>query len=125
MAWVPFRAPGFDVVLVFWHSMLGFEGIAVPARYGALVPSLGPLGTALDVHVGEVLHFGGPRHVALLLLGLIIVWAMPNAMVLLDSKRRRRFLNARTAAGFVGAVLTASLVAMYARSEITFLYFQF
>ena len=125
LAWVPFRAADLAVTGAFWHAMLGFDGIAVPAAYGFVVEALGPFAALLDIHVGRVLAFEGFKQPLMLALGLAIVVGCPNAVSLLRPGPRRVFMASRAAAGGVGLVLASALLAMYMREEVTFLYFQF
>ena len=125
LAWVPFRAPDLEVTGAFYHAMLGFQGIAIPAAYGHVVELLGPIAPALDIHVGRVLAFAGFKHLTLLTLGLVIVVGCPNAVSLLRASARRKFMISRFAAAGVSLMFASALVAMYVREEVTFLYFRF
>jgi len=125
LAWVPFRAPDLGTTVAVWRAMLGFDGVAVPAAYGGLVAALGPVAQVFGIHAGQVLHFDGFRQLMHLALGLLIVLGCPNAVSLLRARPRRAFMSSRLAAAGAGAMATLTLVTMYVREEVTFLYFQF
>ncbi len=115
LAWVPFRAPGFQAALDFYAGLCGAHGIALPAFYAGLLPGLGRF-----VHVVPVLPWlGDARTLSLSLACLLLALAwfvVPEVFAL-----GRRGRSAALVAGF-GFCVQALL---FAPAAVPFLYFQF
>lgn len=125
IAWVPFRAPSFDVVLTFWRGMAGDGGLVLPLSYAGVIKAAGPLAELIGLRTGELAAFDGLRQVLGLSLGLAIVWGLPSAMRLMDADFRHRFLASPITGWLSGAAMAVALMGIYLRNETTFLYFQF
>lgn len=137
IAWVPFRATSWDSCMAIYHSMLGFNGVVLPAHYQALIPAA--ISGALDqrgVIFGALSVYGGGMQ--LLQLGglLCIVWFFPNTQQFMSTYQPCLYLTpmqpsrlqwhptlvAGVVAGAVGAYLM--LLAIQGKAG-EFIYFQF
>jgi D-alanyl-lipoteichoic acid acyltransferase DltB (MBOAT superfamily) len=123
--WVPFRAANIVDVQVFYENMLGLNGIVVPWRYGAFVDMLGGGADLLGIRVGDVNYFSGLRQVALSLIGLGIVFFVPNGVEIFAGSHRRRALRSRALPIGLGFGFVVALLAIFMTRNVTFLYFQF
>lgn len=123
--WVPFRAENLAVVGHFYSVMLGGDGIVVPWTYQSLVAAMGPWAQVFSIRVDDVVFFGGMRQVALLMVGLLIVFLGPNSMRLLERRGRHLALGSRWIPMGLGATGVLVMVAMWLQTNVTFLYFQF
>jgi D-alanyl-lipoteichoic acid acyltransferase DltB (MBOAT superfamily) len=118
MAWVPFRAASFGATLGFYRALAGGNGFALPGFMIHAAPWLGHVARAVPVlpFLGDGRSFSLAQGFLLLLLGWIIVLALPNTQEM--SARRR---SVALVAGF-GFSVQALFFAPY---TIPFLYFQF
>ncbi|MBS0642221.1 MAG: MBOAT family protein, partial [Proteobacteria bacterium] len=118
VAWVPFRAGGSGDTLTMLRGMAGLNGIALPRMIVAAVPPLSVVAHPVAVlpHLGDARTLSFPEVTACLLLGWLIVLALPNVHAL--TTRTRPWLLVPGFALTVQALFFAPHVA-------PFLYFQF
>jgi len=118
LAWVPFRASGYADAMAMLRGMLGLNGIVLPRMIVETFPSLsgwvGPVGIMPFLGDSRTLSF--PEVSACLLLGWVIVLALPNVQRM--TERSRPWALASGFALTIQALLFAPHVA-------PFLYFQF
>ena len=147
VAWVYFRAEGFDAANRILAGMVGLNGVQLPASYdgtfGSLAPTLEALGWAFRDSDG--FHFGGIQMVVWLAALFGISFLMPNTQewtgyIAPNAERgdaTEPSLFGRLAAALpqwrptlvhgsvLGAVLCWCLLAAFAQTPSEFLYFQF
>ena len=118
VAWVPFRAGGFSDALVMLKGMAGLNGIALPRMIIAAYPPLAAVAEPVSVmpSLGDARTLSFPEVSACLLLGWLIVLAMPNVHAM--TQRTRPWA---LASGFA-----LSVQALFFAPHVSpFLYFQF
>jgi alginate O-acetyltransferase complex protein AlgI len=118
VAWVPFRADGLAAAWRMLHGMAGLDGIALPAMVVGFAPALGRLAVPAPLlpHLAEGRTLSFPEVSACLLLGWVVVLALPNVQAMTERAR--------------GWALTAglafSLQALFFAPHVApFLYFRF
>jgi D-alanyl-lipoteichoic acid acyltransferase DltB (MBOAT superfamily) len=118
LAWLPFRAGSLPETLTILRGLFGCNGIAVPQMIVSVLPQLAAIAAPVAVmpSLGDGRTLSFPEVSACLLLGWIIVLAMPN-LHRMTEVRRHWALTASFALS-VQAVFFAPHVA-------PFLYFQF
>ncbi len=118
LAWVPFRAEGMHATGAMLRGMAGLNGIALPQMIIAWLPPLAAVARPVGVleHLGDARTLSFPAVSACLLLGWIIVLALPHVHAL--SERAQGWA---LTAGF--ALTVQALV--FAPSVTPFLYFRF
>ncbi len=132
VAWVPFRATSLEATLSIWKGMVGLNGIALPPSFAARLGGLGAdisftgVFPGLDLRLEEV--------AAWLLVGLFVVWVLPNTQEVMGMQPRPRSTVIRYPAwltwsptwrmGLVTGLLFAISVASFTQNS-PFLYFQF
>lgn len=89
IAWIFFRAESFSSAILLLKGCFGYGGISLPSKLGALVDSLGHLGSLLPAGItydGVFLNIPGLGSLGgiapfarLLALGLLIIWLAPNS----------------------------------------------
>ena len=137
IAWVFFRSSNIDTAVAILSGMAGLNGVALPLSLS------GPLANVLPLAFVERIEFtgvfagtevlttlGGRRLTIYVLLGLLVVWAMPNTQELFSNTEAkvlwgRRYYWQPTPAWAVwgGVLLACSIMSLQRVSE--FLYFQF
>lgn len=134
VAWVPFRADGFDTAMRMLSGMAGLNGLSLPASFESRYPVL----------AGHGVSFIGPSPLAALpiietsvwlLIGLTTVWALPNAQEWLSIYQPKRTASHTTLPGWVAwrpsrlvAIMTGTALAISILGitrDSPFLYFQF
>jgi D-alanyl-lipoteichoic acid acyltransferase DltB (MBOAT superfamily) len=118
VAWVPFRASGLDATWDVFRGMAGCNGFALPQMIVHAFPPLGAIATPVPLlrFLGDARTLSFPEVSACLLLGWVIVLAMPTVHEL--SERARGWA---LTAGFAFTVQ-----ALFFAPHVTpFLYFQF
>lgn len=137
IAWVPFRATSWDSSIMIYGSMLGLNGVILPAHYQSLVPAV--LGGWLDqagITFGALTVYGGGMQVLQLGVLLGIVWFLPNTQQLMSAYQPCLYLTPMKpsilqwrpsvlvgiASGAIGALLM--LLAIQGKAG-EFIYFQF
>jgi len=118
VAWVPFRASGFDATLDMLRGMAGINGIALPQMIVHALPPLAAIATPVPLlrYLGDARTLSFPEVTACLALGWTIVLAFPTVQEL--SERARSWV---ITAGFAFTVQ-----ALFFAPHVTpFLYFQF
>jgi D-alanyl-lipoteichoic acid acyltransferase DltB (MBOAT superfamily) len=147
VAWVFFRAEGFDAASRILAGMIGLNGVQLPASYyglfGPLAPTLDALGWVFRDSDG--FHFGGIGMVVFLAALFGVVFLLPNTQewtgyVAPNAERDHgpeSSLFGRLAAALprwrptlvhgslLGVVLCWCLLAAFAQTPSEFLYFQF
>jgi alginate O-acetyltransferase complex protein AlgI len=118
LAWVPFRASGFDAAMVFYRGLFGFNGIAIPSVYVKICPVLAKLGHAVPVlpYLGDARTLSLPQAVIFLTLGWFIALALPEL-----HSMQRVWRNVAMTASFAFSLQTL----VFAPYAVPFLYFQF
>jgi alginate O-acetyltransferase complex protein AlgI len=118
LAWVPFRAEGMHATGVMLRGMAGLNGIALPRMIIAWLPPLAAVAQPVGVleHLGDARTLSFPAVSACLLLGWVIVLALPHVHAL--SERAQGWA---LTAGF--ALTVQALV--FAPGVTPFLYFRF
>lgn len=77
IAWVAFRATTFAATLAMRRGMTGMNGVTLPAAIGAYLQ--GYAGNAIAAGgLTPITGLDAPHAVVWLILGLLIVWPMPN-----------------------------------------------
>jgi D-alanyl-lipoteichoic acid acyltransferase DltB (MBOAT superfamily) len=119
-----FRSESVEQAAAIWRGMFGFEGIGVPPSHRWIVDALGPVARLFDIHAAPI------SALTLTQLGfiagsLVIVFAFPNAMVLLDPVRRRPLMRSGWFAWWIGLLLVLSLFQVFVSEARQFAYFQF
>ncbi len=125
LTWVPFRAASLGDAFTVWSVMLGDRGIVLPVTYKFVVDFLGAAAAPLGIVTGSVAHFAGLEQIGMTLAGLLIVFALPNSMILYAPEKFRRMMRSRAVPVFLGAIAVAALAAVVLRVDAPFLYFQF
>jgi len=124
IAWVPFRAANLVDCGRFYRAMLGLDGVVVPSSYQRVVEQV--LGaTPPWMRVGDLYFFAGAQQIALVAIGLVIVFALPSSTILLQNRSARRAIRQPAFAAGLGAMFWVSLVVLFGQDSATFLYFQF
>lgn len=118
LAFVPFRAEGLQAAWAMTRGLLGLNGLALPAMFMTAFPALGAIATPVPLllFLGDARTLSLPDVLACLLLGWIIVLALPHAQAL--SERAQLWAVTASFALTVRALCFAPHVA-------PFLYFQF
>ncbi|MGE0222307.1 MAG: MBOAT family protein [Acetobacteraceae bacterium] len=118
LAWVPFRAADLPTAWHMTRSLAGLNGIALPQMIISAVPALGAIATPVPVlpFLGDARTLSFPEVTACLLLGWIIVLALPH-LHLWRPPARAWGLTA-------GFALTVQAL-FFAPNVAPFLYFQF
>ncbi len=118
LAWVPFRSPDFATAAGFYKSLAGLNGIAIPALFARMLPTLPGY-----IHVVPVLPYLGdartlslPLALAMLLTGWTIVLTLPNL---------QSFSTRRKSLATIGSFAFTMQALVLAPSAVPFLYFQF
>jgi alginate O-acetyltransferase complex protein AlgI len=80
VAWVPFRAASLASTMVMLRGMTGFNGITLPRMIVSAMPSLAAIAQPVSVmpSLGDARTLSFPEVTACLLLGWLIVLALPN-----------------------------------------------
>jgi hypothetical protein len=118
VAWVPFRANGLHSTLAMLRGMAGGNGLALPQMIVQAFPPLAAIATPVPLlrFLGDARTLSFPEVSACLLLGWVIVLALPTVHAL--SERARGWA---LTAGFAFTVQ-----ALFFAPHVTpFLYFQF
>jgi alginate O-acetyltransferase complex protein AlgI len=118
IAWVPFRAEGFQATIAMLRGMAGLNGIALPQMIVHAFPALAVFVTPVPLlpFLGDARTLSFPEVSACLLLGWIIVLALPSVHDLSDRARSWTLTG-----GFAFTVQ-----ALFFAPHVTpFLYFQF
>ncbi len=118
IAWVPFRATDWHATVTMLRGMAGFNGIALPQMIVHFMPLLAMVVTPVQLlpYLGDARTLSFPEVSACLLLGWIIVLALPSVHEL--SERARAWA---LTSGFAFTVQ-----ALFFAPHVTpFLYFQF
>jgi alginate O-acetyltransferase complex protein AlgI len=118
LAWVPFRAASFADALAIFRGMAGLNGIALPQMIVSALPTLGAVATPVPLlpSLGDARTLSFPEVSACLLLGWMIVLALPNVHSMSGHAR-----TAALTAGFAFSVQAA----FFAPHIAPFVYFQF
>jgi hypothetical protein len=118
VAWVPFRATGFDASVAMLRGMAGLNGLALPQMIVGAWPAIAAIAYPVPVllSLGAAHTLSLPEVSACLLLGWMIVLTLPNVHEL--SERARGWA---LTAGFAFTVQAL----FFAPSVAPFLYFQF
>ena len=118
MAWVPFRAEDLPTAWSVLRAMAGVNGVALPAMIVGAFPALAGWVTPVPVlaHLGDARTLSFPEVSACLLLGWVIVLALPNLHAMSE--------RARAWALTSGVAFTAQAL-FFAPRVAPFLYFQF
>ena len=144
IAWIFFRAQSFSSAILVLKGCFGYGGISLPSKLGALVDSLGYLGSLLPAGMsygGVFLNIPGLGSVGgiapfarLLAFGLLIVWLAPNTQQFFNfveqTGKRAKLFNwtiswqPKPMVGFIiGCVFCLAISKLDKVS--TFLYYQF
>jgi alginate O-acetyltransferase complex protein AlgI len=118
VAWVPFRANGWDATVTMLRGMAGCNGIALPQMIVRAFPPLAMVASPVPLlpYLGDARTLSFPEVTACLLLGWVIVLALPSVHEL--SERMRGWV---LTGGFAFTVQ-----ALFFAPHVTpFLYFQF
>jgi hypothetical protein len=118
VAWVPFRAPSLSGTVAILRGMAGFDGIALPRMIVSALPPLGAIVQPVSVmpSLGDARTLSFPEVTACLLLGWLIVLALPNVHRMTESAR----------CWSLTASFALSIQALFFAPQIApFLYFQF
>ena len=118
IAWVPFRATDWHATVTMLRGMTGYDGIALPQMIVHAVPLLAMVVTPVPLlpYLGDARTLSFPEVSACLLLGWVIVLALPSVHEL--SERARAWA---LTSGFAFTVQ-----ALFFAPHVTpFLYFQF
>ena len=80
LAWVPFRAASMQATCVVLRGMAGFDGVTLPRMIVSALPPLAALADPVSVmpFLGDARTLSFPEISACLLLGWLIVLALPN-----------------------------------------------
>lgn len=118
LAWVPFRAPDLQITMSYYRSLFGFEGLVLP-------PFFAPISSIIGITTSSNLpSFSGLRGILAVVIGLHIVWLLPNSLVILTSEWRR-LANSRTAGMICAGLIVTCTMLVYSRQATPFIYFQF
>ena len=118
VAWVPFRASGFDATLDMLRGMAGINGIALPQMIVHAFPPLAAIATPVPLlrYLGDARTLSFPEVTACLALGWTIVLAFPAV----------RELSERARSWVITAGFAFTVQALFFAPHVTpFLYFQF
>jgi D-alanyl-lipoteichoic acid acyltransferase DltB (MBOAT superfamily) len=118
VAWVPFRASSFGDTLAMLRGMSGLNGIALPRMIVSAFPPLAAIAQPVAVmpSLGDARTLSFPEISACLLIGWVIVLALPNVQTMTD--------RARSWSLTAGFALTMQAL-FFAPHVAPFLYFQF
>lgn len=118
LAWVPFRADGLPSAWSMLRAMLGLNGVALPQMLVHAMPMLAAVATPVPVlpYLGDARTLSFPEVTICLLLGWIIVLALPNVHAMTERTR-----GWALTAGFAFSVQAL----FFAPQVAPFLYFQF
>jgi alginate O-acetyltransferase complex protein AlgI len=118
VAWVPFRAASLSSTLAMLRGMAGLDGIALPRMIVSALPPLAAIAEPVSVmpSLGDARTLSFPEVTACLLLGWLIVLALPNVHRM--TERARHWTLTASFALSVQALFFAPQIA-------PFLYFQF
>ncbi|HWY96127.1 MAG TPA: MBOAT family protein [Steroidobacteraceae bacterium] len=133
VGWVFFRAEDFRTATNILRGMIGFNGIAMQNQSGGLWAALTHLIPQLSItSEGALDNIATPGRLeieALLLIGALVVWTMPNTQQIAErleavfSSSDVPFFYRRAVPALAGLLLALALLQMEKVSE--FLYFQF
>lgn len=144
IAWIFFRAESFSSAILVLKGCFGYGGISLPSKLGALVDSLGNLGSLLPAGIsygGVFLNIPGLGSLGgiapfakLLMLGLLIVWLAPNTQQIFNfveqTGKKAKLFNWTTSwqpkpvVGFTMGCLFCLAISKLDKVS-TFLYYQF
>ncbi len=118
VAWVPFRAAGVHASLAMFRGMAGLNGIALPRMIVHAFPTLAVFATPVPLlpYLADARTLSFPEVSAALLLGWLIVLAMPSVHELSERARGWALTS--------GFAFTAQAL-FFAPHVTPFLYFQF
>lgn len=129
IAWVPFRANSLETAVRILKAMGGLNGVSLPMGIELHFPWLAAYGVSFN-GVARITGLPLLEIAVWLLLGLTVVWALPNTQQWLsdqgmndESERGIRWRPSRQIAVFTGIALGISMLGITRASQ--FLYFQF
>lgn len=137
IAWVFFRSSNFDTAVRVLSGMAGLNGVALPASVATIAGGIIPDRflahiefTGLFAGTEILTTIGGARLILYVLLGLLIIWTLPNTQELVLSAGEKqagrevlRWQPSSVWAVGCGVLLALSVMSLQRVSE--FLYFQF
>jgi alginate O-acetyltransferase complex protein AlgI len=118
LAWVPFRADNLTSAWSMLRGMAGANGVALPAMIVGFWPALSSIATPVPVlpWLGDARTLSFPEVTACLILGWLIVLALPNVQLMSE---RARYWAVTSGFAFTAQTL------FFAPRVAPFLYFQF
>lgn len=125
-AWVLFRADNVAVAGQFYRAMLGLDGIVLPTTYAGLENGIfAGLLHSIGVRFGNIVYFAGLPQIIATLAALIFVLMAPSSATLLTRRVQRRVRRSLLAPIALAGMACLSILLMFVRPNVTFLYFQF
>lgn len=135
-AWVPFRATSIKATINFWDGMIGLNGISLPASFaGIFGDHFTNFIVFSGINIGD--NISMRSSVIWLMLGMFIIWIMPNTQQflrnfspVLDLEIRKSRLawrptNTQTIVAGLGIGTLFVVTCMCFNKFSTFIYFQF
>jgi len=137
IVWVFFRASDLQSALTMLKGMSGLNGVVMPYKW---LNKLGAIGTWLDARGVEFRYsptFAGTEELVKIILGLLIVWCLPNSQQIMArvrpalnmveiSKEDQRYWHWQPSKIWLLISIIMTTVALLSLTEVSeFIYFQF